>query len=137
MDKKLLRIIDANYNRAKEAMRVAEDVIRFVIQDSKLTDKWKRTRHDLTSILFEFPISYRGLVESRHSSEDVGRRSLIRDKKTKNSWQDLLTANAKRSQEAMRVLEELAKMMAPRLAVRFQQLRFRLYELEKISLRKF
>ena len=37
MQKALLRIIDANYNRAKEAIRVAEDIVRFHLGDFKLT----------------------------------------------------------------------------------------------------
>lgn len=136
MDKKLLQIIDANYNRAKEAMRVDEDIARFAIKDAKLTGMWKRCRHDLTRALFDLPVSYRRLVESRHSSEDVGRMSFIRDKNSGVRWRDIFIANAKRSQEASRVLEELSKVISPRNAARFQRLRFRLYELEKISLRK-
>jgi thiamine-phosphate pyrophosphorylase len=136
MDKRFLRILDANYNRAKEAIRVAEDIVRFVIEDPKLTARWKRARHDLTQVLLRFPVSYRHLVASRDSVQDVGRRSLIHDKTTKADWTGLFIANAKRSQEAMRVLEEISKIVASRQTPLFQRLRFRLYELEKASLRK-
>ena len=136
MQKSLLRIIDANYNRAKEAMRVAEDISRFYFSDKRLTARFKRTRHDLTKALSAFKISYRTLVEARNSTEDVGARSLIRDKKNPR-WKDLMLSNLKRAEEALRVLEELSKMKKGGRTRLFQSLRFRLYELEKDSIRKF
>ncbi len=134
--KPLLRILDANYNRAKEGIRVLEDITRFVIQDAALTSRWKRCRHDLTQAILRLPVSYRELVDARESSRDVGRQSFIRDKKKKSRWQDLFISNAKRSQEALRVLEELVKMIGPKYAANFQTLRFCLYDLEKRSLQK-
>lgn len=136
MHKALLRIIDANYNRAKEAARVAEDISRFYFRDSRLTSRFKRVRHDLTRALGAFKVPYRRLVEVRNSSEDVGRSSLIRDKRNPG-WRDLLLSNVKRAQEASRVLEEISKMAAPGKARSFQRIRFRFYELEKDCLRKF
>lgn len=135
-DKGLFRIIDANYNRAKEAMRVAEDIARFRLADARLTARFKRLRHDLTRALLGLRVPDRELVAARDSREDVGRRSLIRDKKNPR-WKDLLVSNLKRAEEASRVLEEVSKMAAPRKAPSFQRIRFRLYELEKESLRKF
>ena len=79
---------------------------------------------------------YRNLVEARDSSEDVGRRALIRDKQ-RPGLRDLWVSNLKRAQEASRVLEELSKMLEPGKTRTFQRIRFRLYELEKISLKKF
>ena len=132
-----LRILDANYNRAKEALRVAEDLARFLMEDKILTAKFKKLRHDLTKILLRFPVSYRRLVAARDSVEDVGKKSLIHDTPGRTRWQDLLTANLKRAQEAMRVLEEVSKVVAPRESGSFQHLRFSLYELEKRTLQKF
>ena len=117
-------------------MRVAEDVARFHLADARLTARFKRVRHDLTKALLGFRVPYRRLVEARDSKEDVGARSLIRDKK-RPRWKDLLLSNLKRAEEASRVLEELSKMVAPKKTPAFQKIRFRLYELEKISLRKF
>ncbi len=128
-------MIDANYNRAKEAVRVAEDIARFYLQDRALTSRFKRARHDLTKALLGFKVPYRNLVEARNSKEDVGARGLIRDKK-RPGWKDLLLSNLKRAQEATRVLEEFSKMVEPKKTGSFQRLRFRLYELEKESLRK-
>lgn len=136
MKRELLRVIDANYNRAKEAARVAEDIARFFLRDSRLTAQFKRIRHDLTKALVGFKIPYRRLVAARDSKEDVGRSGFIRDKKNPR-WKDLMLSNLKRAQEATRVLEEISKMAAPGKARSFQRLRFRFYELEKISLQKF
>lgn len=136
MEKSLLRIIDANYNRAKEAARVAEDIARFFLRDARLTARLKRVRHDLTRALLGFGVPYRDLVEARDSKEDVGRAGLIRDQKSPR-WKDLMLSNLKRAQEAARVLEEISKMAGPSKARSFQRIRFRFYELEKESLRKF
>ena len=81
MSRELLRVIDANYNRAKEALRVTEDIARFYLADARLTSRYKRARHDLTRALLGFKMPYRRLVEARDSKEDVGRAGLIRDKK--------------------------------------------------------
>ena len=134
---KYLRIMDANFNRAKEALRVCEDFARFLLCDEKLTAKFKRCRHRLTEILTRFPASYARLVASRDSVHDVGRDDWIQDGRRKPGWRKVMTANLKRGQEALRVLEELAKMIAPRRARALGRLRFELYELEKRSFRKF
>lgn len=136
MKKSLLRIIDANYNRAKEGIRVAEDIARFYFRDARLTGRFKRVRHDLTKAFLGFRVPDRRLVEARNSREDVGRLSLIRDKK-RPGWRDLLLSNLKRAEEAARVLEEFSKMVEPKKTAAFQRIRFRLYELEKETLRKF
>ncbi len=136
MQQALFRIIDANYNRAKEALRVAEDIARFYFEDPRLTTQFKKTRHDLTQSLLGLGLSYRSLVEARDSAKDVGARSLIHDKKNPN-WKDLFISNLKRGQEAARVLEELSKMARPQKTKSFQKIRFRLYELEKVGLKKF
>ena len=135
MTRALLRIIDANYNRAKEAIRVAEDISRFYLRNGALTSRFKRLRHDLTKALLTFKVPYRRLVDARNSKEDVGRAGLIWDKK-RPGWRDLLLSNLKRAQEASRVLEEFSKMAEPGRAATFQRIRFRLYELEKESLRR-
>ena len=136
-DRSFLRLVDANYNRAKEALRVSEDIARFLLDDNHLTSSFKQTRHGLTRSLLRFPVSYREMVAARSSADDVGRKSAIKDLKRRPSAFDLLIANTKRAQEALRVLEEFAKIVAPREAKSFQKLRFKTYELEKSCFRKF
>ena len=45
---KILRIIDANFNRIKEGFRVIEDGLRFYYDEKELTEKLKRIRHRFT-----------------------------------------------------------------------------------------
>lgn len=129
------RLIDANFNRAKEGLRVCEDILRFVFDDRAITARFKRLRHECSKILLQFPVPYRVLVRKRDSARDVGKRSFISDKKP--NWKDLLVGNMKRAQESLRVLEESSKIVAPQKSKNFQILRFKLYELEKRVLKKF
>lgn len=134
--KKALRLIDANFNRLKEGLRVSEDILRFMYDDRVLTTSFKKLRHDCSKVLLEFPVSYRILVESRSAHYDVGKNSFVGEKK-KPRWKDLFTSNLKRAEESLRVLEEASKVIAPTKSRRFQFLRFKLYELEKRALKKF
>ena len=45
----VLRILDANANRAREALRVVEDYARFVLDDAALSGELKQLRHDLAT----------------------------------------------------------------------------------------
>ncbi len=134
--KALFRGIDANYNRAKEALRVLEDIARFYLENKSVTAELKKLRHQLTKTLLQFPVSYRELLESRDSERDIGKKSWIRDT-PKAGFQGLWVSNMKRAQEALRVLEEFSKAAAAARSVSFQAVRFSLYELEKKSFRFF
>lgn len=130
-----LRLIDANFNRAKEGLRVCEDILRFKYDHKLLTAAFKKLRHDCSKVLLEFPVPYKAIVKARNSRSDVGKDSLIFLKKKPN-WNDILVSNIKRSEEALRVLEEASKVIAPAKSRRFQRLRFRLYELEKKTFKR-
>ena len=136
IQKPLLRGMDANLNRAKEALRVLEDIARFFLQNKRLIADLKTLRHRLTQILLKFPASYRELLEARDSAGDIGQKSWIRDA-SKTDLSALWVSNMKRAQEALRVLEEFSKAVAAVQSPQFQKLRFSLYELEKKSFRFF
>lgn len=133
---KALRLIDANFNRAKEGLRVCEDVLRFIYDDRRLTSAFKKLRHDCSKALLKFPVPYHALVQARSSSDDVGKASMILEKK-KPHWRDIFISNLKRAEESLRVLEEASKVVAPAESKKFQSLRFRIYELEKRALEQF
>lgn len=138
MKNALLRVIDANFNRAKEALRVTEDISRFVLNDKKLAAGFKTARHNLSKILLSLPVKYRDLVAARDSENDVAKEHVISDKGKKSlKWEDLMTANLKRAQEALRVLEESSKTLGPSHAKKIQKVRFDCYELERRSILKF
>jgi thiamine-phosphate pyrophosphorylase len=65
-----LRIIDANFNRASEGMRVVEEHCRFALADRHLTECCKQLRHDLAAAVESLPAAQ--LHAARESQSDVG-----------------------------------------------------------------
>lgn len=126
--KKLYRVIDANFNRAKEGLRVCEDICRFLRNERKLTQRYKHLRHELTSIIIALHL--KELIKSRNVAGDVGRASSPVEYKRKDV-SDLFYANSQRAKESIRVLEEFSKLLNNRLAERLKRLRYLLYILER------
>jgi thiamine-phosphate pyrophosphorylase len=127
----MLRIIDANLDRLSEGLRVLEDIARFMLEDICITEKLRRMRHELIVI---DPALKIGLLAARDSATDVGREGGAGAVSYRNRLTDVVTANARRAQESLRVLEELAKLpQAPAelREQRFEKARFTLYEIEK------
>ena len=93
------QILDANVNRASEGLRVIEEYVRFVRSDSSLTSMVSSMRKSINSL---FPQSA-SLLSSRQVSGDVRAKEKPVSRET---LFDLLSANFKRVQEALRVLEE-------------------------------
>ena len=131
VDRKLLRILDANLNRAREGLRVCEDVARLGYDDEEITAGLKRLRHRLNGLVRTLPLSWRDLLAARGSDRDVGRRTPHLTSQRGAGVRALFLVNAQRSKEALRVLEEGARIFSPAAARRLAALRFRLYDLEK------
>ena len=53
MTPETLRIIDANFNRSREALRVMEEYARFVLDDGVATGQLKSLRHELTATVHD------------------------------------------------------------------------------------
>src|SRR5213079_407857 len=49
MNSPVLRLLDANLNRAREALRVVEDYARFVLNNDAICGELKQLRHDLAT----------------------------------------------------------------------------------------
>ena len=127
-NKKLLRIIDANYNRAKEGMRVVEDIFRFVKEDDALRLAARTIRHGVTKcigseLLFD-------AVQTRDSRLDLGRKTDALELSRKDI-QSVLIANLQSAKEALRVLEECLKIISPKEVAGIKRLRYKLYDVEK------
>ncbi|MBI2830729.1 MAG: hypothetical protein HYX79_00530 [Chloroflexi bacterium] len=134
MPEKTLRIIDVNLNRAGEGLRVLEDLARLMLDDSALTQRLKTIRHEL--IKSEWPL-YKKLLEARNSPGDVGADMEVPGEKQQKELHELAVANARRVQEALRVLEELAKLPGSGLDHnKFRQARFELYDIERTLVSK-
>ncbi|MFH1958131.1 MAG: thiamine-phosphate pyrophosphorylase [bacterium] len=119
-----LAIIDANLNRAREGLRVVEDIERFYYRSGKFS-KIRRLRHMLAGI---FKDRYEQLVESRNIKKDKGAK--IPEHGRKNI-RDALRSNIARSGESLRVLEEMTKLQRGNVSAAVKRIRFRLYEIEK------
>lgn len=128
---KLLRAIDANVNRVSEGLRVVEEVVRFILDDTDLTQKLKGMRHFVRERALELGGSLSKLVAARESEADAGRRLSTSDSSQRKDAAGIVAANIKRAQEGIRVLEELSASFDADSSNRFKELRFELYSLEK------
>lgn len=123
----LLRILDANLNRAREALRVVEDLARFHRDDAVAAAAFKDARHSLDRLAR--PLA-RDLVRARDSERDVGRDGDPPVDRAR-SPRELLTANLKRAGEALRSIEEIAKGRYADLSREAHRRRYELYTLEQ------
>lgn len=128
--REIYRVMDANLNRAREGLRVLEEIARFVLDDGELTARFKDVRHSLFSIVNEIPGVLDELVGARDSAADVGAGSWTDGEKSRGSLLALARANIKRVQEAARVLEEFGKLLGLQ-AEKFKKIRFQAYVLEQ------
>ncbi|MBF0216480.1 MAG: thiamine-phosphate pyrophosphorylase [Candidatus Omnitrophica bacterium] len=135
VDKGVYRIIDANFNRVMEGMRVCEDILRFSADDAKGTAKLKSLRHSVYSAIKKLREDHlEELVSSRDVHMDIGKKSIVSEKKRKGLV-DLFLANSQRGKESLRVLEEVLKLFDGRLSEQFKKFRFSLYSIEKTAVR--
>jgi thiamine-phosphate pyrophosphorylase len=123
----MLRLIDANLNRIGEGLRLLEDISRFIIDDASLSAALKSMRHKILSEHFSIQ---KELLSARNSAEDVA--AFAEEEMRRADLPAIVSANARRVTESLRVLEECSKLpdIAPDPA-RFKQARFALYELER------
>lgn len=128
MPRQTLRILDANCNRIGEGLRFLEDVARFLLNDAAISHRLKEMRHNLVKSLSKFGAA---MLSERDPEADVGFGNQLNQRQDLPS---LVIANAKRAEEALRVVEELAKLPDLNTTLHskdFEQARFNLYTLEK------
>ena len=126
-----LRIIDAAANRGGEGLRVIEDYLRFALDDRHLTGACKKIRHELTETLAVFPNALRHAA--RDTRADVGTGVSLPAEQDRGGVADVLEANFKRVLQSLRSLEEYAKIQSPETAAALEQLRYRVYTLERAA----
>ena len=119
------RIIDANLNRATEALRVIEEIARFYLDNEDLCTQLKYLRHELSGVIDS---NYAALLKSRDTEGDVG--TSVVNKTQKQDVLDIFKANFKRLQQALRVLAEYGNAYGIDIAV-FEKIRYESYTLEK------
>jgi thiamine-phosphate pyrophosphorylase len=129
MERAGFRIIDANFNRAREALRVIEDYCRFNLNCSSLSGRAKQMRHQLSSAVAQLNAGQ--LLASRDTPGDVGTNLTIEKPIGRGDLKDSLIAACKRLPEALRVLAETLRSDEPRIADQVEQMRYSCYTLEK------
>jgi len=123
----MFRLIDANLNRLSEGLRLLEDVARFILNDAALSSRLKALRHDLLSSTKPFRAT---LLTARDSEGDV--TAFTKESMSRSDVNDVVTANARRVTESLRVLEEFAKLPDIGLdPMKFKRARFAIYEIER------
>ena len=126
------RVLDASANRAREGLRVVEDYVRFILDDPGLTRRLKDVRHRLAEALRG--VDPELLIGSRDARGDVGTHIMTPAESHRENPRAVLSANFKRTAEALRTLEEYGKLIDHWLAGRFEVLRYDVYTLEKLTL---
>jgi thiamine-phosphate pyrophosphorylase len=116
----VLRLIDANANRASEGLRVLEDFARFVLCSARLSQECKQLRHALRAALT--PVDgAAALLRARDTESDVGTGSVrgaqrvasevAASERRREGPVDVARAEAARVGEALRALEEACKLV--------------------------
>jgi thiamine-phosphate pyrophosphorylase len=123
-----LRILDANLNRAREALRLIEDYARFSLDAAQLVEGIKCLRHALTAATATVAGQ---AVLHRDTPGDVGTAVSTPAERRRQDLAHAVVAAGKRFGEAARVIEELLKIEDPDTAAVVESLRYRFYELER------
>lgn len=123
------RVLDANFNRAREAARVLEDYCRFALDDRFLTTQVKELRHSLAAAADSLPAGL--LLASRETLRDVGTNVTTGGEYRRDTPAHVAAVNLKRLQESLRSLEEFGKLFGPELGRNLESLRYRAYTLER------
>lgn len=129
MQTSVLRILDANLNRAREALRVIEDHARFALDDADAALCAKTIRHGLRGMVEA--IGPEELLTARDILNDVGRDVKTAGEIRRSSTDDVVRAALARLTEATRVLGEYGKLVSPATAGVAEGLRYQTYELEQ------
>ena len=123
----IYRILDANINRASEALRVLEDWARYSKDDKQISEKLKKIRHSINALISDYP----NLILNRESESDIGKG--IKNNSERKSVKDIIRANCKRVEESLRVLSEycaLIETLCCNVSI-FENYRYEIYTIEK------
>jgi thiamine-phosphate pyrophosphorylase len=127
------RVLDANLNRSREALRVLDDHCRFILNDRFLTEQVKELRHTLAAATEQLPPGL--LLTARDTPGDVGTTLTAGGEYDRGSPAQVAAVNLKRLQEALRSVEEYGKLFGPGFAREVEALRYRSYTLERAVVR--
>ena len=129
-DNSIYRVLDANCNRLREALRIIEEYFRFIINREDASIELKQLRHHLVEV--EQSLGADTLLRHRDTDSDCFSDGNRPEEMSRKTVTDLLRANFKRAQEAARVIEEFTKLTpAPGSSEIAKRIRFSLYQMEQ------
>ena len=120
-------MIDANVNRAAEGLRVLEDIARFHLNNSILSEACKQYRHNIRH-------AFQNCILHRDARGDVGATITTEEELKRSSLHDIAIASSNRCCEALRVIEESVKLEASSVPVK--DLRYAIYDTTQQLLRE-
>ena len=129
--REIARIIDANFNRAREGIRVLEDSVRFIQDNRELAKKLKDIRHGITDAVRGFDLTREELLDARNSESDVGRTLEGELESKRTNLNEIIASNFARIEESLRAIEEFGKLLDTESARKIKDLRYKVYTLEK------
>ena len=125
----IARLLDANINRAREALRVLEDAARLALDDASLSGELKSLRHELRRAVEGLDPTW--LAANRDIRGDVGALICAESETNRRDLHDVVTAAGKRLGEALRVIEETSKTIDSAMGRRVEAIRYRVYDVER------
>ena len=123
-DLRIFQIIDANLDRAREGLRVLEDWARFGLGKEKLIESIKNFRQILGKNHLEVYKQSRNYIEDQ--CKGLGHSEQFKRK----SPEQIISSNAGRVQEALRVIEEFSRLHNYELSKIASEIRYKIYTLE-------
>ncbi len=123
-DFRIFQIIDANLDRAREGLRVLEDWARFGLGKEDLVIKIKNFRQILGKNHLEI------YKTSRNHVEDQCKGLSHADQINRKTSSKIISSNAARVQEALRVIEEFSRVQNNKLSKIASDIRYEIYTLE-------
>ncbi|UCF15226.1 MAG: thiamine phosphate synthase [Phycisphaerales bacterium] len=129
MERAVWRIIDANFNRAREATRVVEEYCRFALDSKALAGRTKQLRHELSRAIGGLETGR--LIAARDTLGDVGVDQYVDNQLDRADLRDSFTAGCKRLTEALRAIAETSRLENRTVAEAVEKLRYDAYTLEK------
>ena len=121
----ILRTIDANFNRVREALRVIEDGMRFYRENRHLAERIRNTRREFSREIAD--TFGTGLGRYRDIGSDFGKDL---SQKQVLSFREILSRNFSRASEGLRTIEEYGKLLCPEKTPVWALFRFKTYEIE-------
>ena len=132
-DLRILQIIDANLDRAREGLRVLEDWARFGLGENDCVAKIKNYRQILGKNHLEV------YKQSRNYIDDKCKGLSHQEQFNRKNSEQIISSNSARVQEALRVIEEFSRLQNHELSKIASEIRYEIYtiEIDLLSYSKF